>query len=135
MCVLKNVEQESINNAVKQVIREGSHLHSDGSASYNSVGDEGHTREAHAMWGDRAENDRVLPWVHVLASNSKRFLLSTHHGIAKKYLFRYLGEFIYRYNRRQWAGQLFERLLFACLSAEPVTKDRLMLNAVPAISV
>jgi transposase-like protein len=135
MRVLKNLEQETINKAVKQVISEGSHLRSDGSASYNSVGEEGHTREAHAMWGDRTKNDRVLPWVHVLASNSKRFLLSTHHGIAKKYLSRYLGEFIYRYNRRQWADQLFERLLFACLTAEPVTKYRLILNTVPAISV
>lgn len=135
MQVLKDVGQESINKAIKEVISEGSCLQSDGSSSYNRVGDYGYSRKATAIWGDPEESDRVLPWVHVLASNSKRFLLSTHHGIAKKYLTRYLGEFIYRYNRRQWADQLFERLLCACLLAEPNPREKLIVKPVPATSV
>lgn len=116
-------------------ISEGSCLQSDGSSSYNLVREHGYSRNAIAIWGDPKESERVLPWVHVLASNSKRFLLSTHHGIGKKYLARYLGEFIYRYNRRQWADQLFERLLCACLLAEPSPRDKLMFKTVPATSV
>lgn len=135
MRVLKNIGQESINSVIKQVISPGSHLRSDGSASYNLVGEQGCTREAHVVRGNQKVNDKALQWVHVLASNSKRFLLSTHHGIAKKYLDRYLGEFIYRYNRRQWFDQLFERLLYACLVAEPKTKDDLEAKPVPAVSV
>ena len=57
----------------------------------------------------------------MLTSNLKRFLLSTHHGVYPKYRRQYLAEFAYRFNRRYWPEQIFDRLLYACIHADPVT--------------
>ena len=50
--------------------------------------------------------DKWLPWVHVLISNLKRFILGTYHGVGPRYLQEYLDEFMYRFNRRWWEPQL-----------------------------
>jgi len=34
-----------------------------------------------------------LPWVHIVISNLKRFLLGTFHGVQGKYLQEYINEF------------------------------------------
>ena len=62
-----------------------------------------------------------LKWVNTLTSNLKRYLLSTHHGISPKYRRAYLSEFAYRFNRRTWPEEAFDRLLYACLNAAPKT--------------
>ncbi|HEY9073553.1 MAG TPA: IS1595 family transposase, partial [Desulfobaccales bacterium] len=36
-------------------------------------------------------------------------------------LSRYLGEFCYRFNRRFWEPQMFNRMITACLNAQTVT--------------
>lgn len=125
MTVLASVGEESVGQALAAGVRSGSRVRSDGLPSYSTVQARGFEHDRQVIGRDPQRNAKVLPWVHVLASNSKRFLLSTHHGIAPKYLARYLGEFMYRYNRRQWQDQLFERLLFACLAAEPTPEPRL----------
>jgi len=56
-----------------------------------------------------------LPWVHIAIGNLKAFLLGTCHGVSSRYLQRYLNEFCYRFNRREWEAQLPLRLLNACL--------------------
>ena len=63
----------------------------------------------------------VLKWVNVLVSNAKAFILGTYHGVQKKHLQRYLDEFCYRFNRRFWPGQAFDRLLLACSRSGPMT--------------
>ena len=65
--------------------------------------------------------EAFLPWVHILISNVKRFLQGTHHRESPKHLQRFLDEFTYRFNRRWWQGQLFDRLLTACTTAPSVT--------------
>lgn len=35
-------------------------------------------------------------------------------------------EACYRFNRRYWGHQLFDRLLFACTLGKPITRDRLL---------
>lgn len=65
--------------------------------------------------------EAFLPWVHILISNAKRFLQGTHHRESPKHLQRFLDEFTYRFNRRWWQGQLFDRLLTACTTAPSVT--------------
>ena len=61
-----------------------------------------------------------LQWVNTLTANLKRFLLGTHHSVHPKYRKAYAVEFAYRFNRRYWPRQAFDRLLFACLQNEPV---------------
>ena len=62
-----------------------------------------------------------LKWVHWLSSNLKRGLSSTYHGCFPKYRKAYLAEFAYRFNRRYWPHQAFDRLLYACLQTKQIT--------------
>ncbi len=66
-----------------------------------------------------------MKWVHILASNSKAFLLVTFHGIGRKHLQSYLDEFCYRFNRRRWEKELFDRLIRACATSGGVTYSEL----------
>jgi transposase-like protein len=79
----------------------------------------GHDLNAKRLSG--ARGSRELPWVHVAISLAKRFLLGTYHGVSKKYLHRYLHEFCYRFNRRAAGNAIFNRLLHACIFANPIT--------------
>lgn len=69
--------------------------------------------------------DSWLPWVHRLIANAKTWLMGTHHGVKAKYLVRYIGEFIYRFNRRHAPSTLFHRALRACASASYVPEPAL----------
>ncbi len=44
--------------------------------------------------------DEWLPWVHIVISNLKRFLLDTFHGVQGKHLQEYINEFCYRFNHK-----------------------------------
>lgn len=41
--------------------------------------------------------------------------------MSQKHLQSYLGEVCYRFNRRYWEKQLFDRLMRACISSTTVT--------------
>ena len=61
-----------------------------------------------------------LPWVHIVISNFKRFILGTYHGVSSRHMQEYINEFCYRFNRRQWEFQIPSRLLAACATHLPV---------------
>jgi len=61
-----------------------------------------------------------LPWVHIVISNFKAYLLGTYHGVSGKYLQEYLNEFSYRMNRRFWEPEIPNRLLRICVNHVPV---------------
>lgn len=63
--------------------------------------------------------DEWLPWVHIVISNLKRFILGTYHGVSGRYLQEYINEFCYRFNRRRWEKQLPLRLLSLCANHLP----------------
>lgn len=127
MKVLPSIEEEAIGQGVATLVKAGSTIKSDGLSSYNGIVTRGFRHDKRVIGPDRAQSTKVLPWVHILASNSKRFLLATYHHVSPKYLERYLAEFSYRFNRRRWGGQLFERLLYACLATAPT--DQLAISA------
>ena len=64
---------------------------------------------------------KVLPWVHTLIANAKGNIRGVYHGVSQKHLLRYLSEFCYRFNRRFWESQIFNRLLNACVNTSTIT--------------
>ncbi|MGA9754703.1 MAG: IS1595 family transposase [Desulfobaccales bacterium] len=82
----------------------------------------------HHEWlvpGSGKEAAKVLPWVHTLTVNIKGNIRGVHHGVSPKHLHRYLAEFCYRFNRRFWEPQMFNRLLHACLNSSTITSSEL----------
>jgi len=64
---------------------------------------------------------KVLPWVHTMIGNIKGIVRGVHHGVSPKHLKRYAAEFCYRFNRRFWESQMFNRILAACLCSSTIT--------------
>lgn len=77
--------------------------------------------EPRVISGDKVLMDKWLPWIHKLISNTKTWMQGTYHGVGSKYLDRYIGEYLYRFNRRHDLDGLFHRALTACLVATPKT--------------
>lgn len=90
---------------------------SDALPALNSLA-ERHTHDARVTPPEQAME--WLPKVHLIIANLKRFLLGTFHGVSRRYLFEYVDEFIYRFNRRHWEGQLPQRLLEAAVAHTPI---------------
>lgn len=71
---------------------------------------------------------RLLPWVHRVISNAKAVIRGSHRGVSEKHLQSYLSEICYRFNRRFWERELFDRLIKACVSTETMTYSQLVKN-------
>ena len=53
----------------------------------------------------------MLPWVHRVFANAKRWALGVYHGLREEHLQAYLDEFVFRFNRRRTPQAAFDRLL------------------------
>ncbi|MGK5090141.1 transposase, partial [Bdellovibrionota bacterium FG-2] len=103
----------------------GSTIKADGAGVYTKTADAGYTVEQVVAQKNPDLAHEHLRWVNTLTSNLKRFLLSTYHGVYPKYRRAYLAEFAYRFNRRTWPYESFDRLLYACVKSKVITLPEL----------
>ena len=120
MNVVPRLDKRNIAETAENNIHTGSTVKTDGYPAYHVIKEQGfeHIR---IVLGNPANASKLLPWVHILISNCKAFLRGTFHGVSTKHLHRYLAEFTYRFNRRFWQDQLFERMINACLQTNTIT--------------
>jgi transposase-like protein len=121
--IVDNVNGAAIAKVTKETITPGATIRTDGLNSYNALNDEGYEQEGEKF--DPENNPEHLHWLHVIISNLKTFILGTYHGLDKKHLQRYFDEFCYRFNRRRFGNQLFNRLLNASASTTTITYAQL----------
>jgi len=119
MQVVDSLHWEPVKSFLQEGIRPKQTIKSDGWQSYNVAEKLGHAHQVEFILGRKAHD--VLKWVHILASNAKAFILGTYHGLAGKHMQSYLDEYCFRFNRRRWNRQLFDRLLMACVSSTGLT--------------
>ena len=122
---LENIASVDIVPAVEKSVQKGSTLKTDAADTYRATQKRGYILDQSSYTQDPDKTKEHLKWVNTLTSNLKRFLLSTYHGVYPKYRKAYLAEFAYRFNRRYWPRQAFDRLLFACVNARTVTLPEL----------
>ncbi len=123
---LEDITAELVIPAIELGVEPGSLLKTDGAMTYVGAVGVGRYRLHQSSYNSNPkETIEHLKWLNTLTSNLKRFLISTHHGVFPKYRKMYLAEFAYRFNRRYWPHQAFDRLLYACLHAEPKTLPEL----------
>ena len=119
---LESIYDGHVVPALKKKVQKGSKLKMDAGGGYANITKGGYYGLKQVNYSkEKLKAQKHLAWVNTLTSNLKRFLLSTYHGIHPKYRRAYLAEFAYRFNRRYWPYQAFDRLLYACLNAAPVT--------------
>lgn len=117
---LETIYEEHVLPALEKKVEAGSTLKSDGAGAYIQAKKKGYKQERVVVEKDPKHGHEHLKWVNLVTSNLKRYLLSTHHGVHRKYRRHYLAELAYRFNRRYWPDQSFDRLLYACVMANPV---------------
>ncbi len=122
---LEDITIEYVIPAIELGVEPGSLLKTDGTNTYLSAYSKGYGIKQSSYNQFPKETMEHLKWLNTLTSNLKRFLVSTYHGVFPKYRQAYLAEFAYRFNRRYWPHQAFDRLLYACLYAEPKTLPEL----------
>lgn len=105
---------------VTQTVRPDTQINTDGGPEWAGLTAAGLDHDDQVVAADPLVVDRWLPWVHKLISNAKASLVGTYHGVRRKYLGWYLAEYLYRFNRRWWPAQLFDRTVTAVCGAGPI---------------
>jgi len=124
MKVIPDLKGQTLVEFSHQTIEEGSTISSDKYRSYKSLANNGYHHEPKEF--DVAENPDHLKWLHTIVSNAKAFIAGTYHGLDPKHLQAYLDEFCYRFNRRKFKGEMFNRLLKCCISYRTITYPELI---------
>jgi len=114
------VDSDQILSIAQDKIQPASDVRTDGWRAYQKLGSKGFVHESVIVSKDK-EALKQLKWVHVMIANVKGNIRGVYHGVSSKHLSRYLAEFSYRFNRRTWDSQLFNRTVTACLTTSTVT--------------
>lgn len=123
MTVIDNMKKETVIDKIKKTVVTKSEIRSDAYPSYQALSKEGYRHFSAPC--DLKSNPDHLGWIHTIISNAKAFIGGTLHGLDSKHLQRYLNEFCYRFNRRMFQGEGFNRLLFSCLTTKTITYSEL----------
>jgi len=117
---VENLGGDQISQSLGDKLGEEAEIITDGWRSYGSL-NSGTIKHFPVVIGSGKNAIKVLPWVHTLIANVKGTIHGVYHGVSTRHLSRYIAEFCYRFNRRFWESQMFDRLLTACLSCTTIT--------------
>lgn len=112
--VVEHLNSSTVEQTLNRTLESNTTIKTDGARFFNGLTQQGFTH--HALTMEKPEdNQQWLPWVHIVISNAKRFILGTHHSV--KDIQSYLAEYSWRFNRRHC--NLFERLMNTALWFNP----------------
>lgn len=114
MLVIDDLKAETIENKVTLCIEQDSTIKTDNSTSYTNL--KKVVKEHIAQVIPKELIGVVLPWVHIAIGNAKRQIADIHRGIKPDYLQSYLNEFCYKFNRRYFKDDVFDRILITCVN-------------------
>ena len=122
LAVIGDYSAATLGGFVAGNVAAGSTVVSDGWSGYARLKDVKHDPK---VVGDVPAH-LVLPWVHRVFANAKRWALGVYHGLRPKHLQAYLDEFVFRFNRRHTPHAAFDRLLGLSLALQPATYEMLV---------
>ena len=121
--------QRDIGPFVHQTIdAQRSIVRTDGLASYRSLPAAGFHHDPRVE-GDRRRAKEILPLIHIIFTNLKAWIRGTFHGVSKKYMQRYLNEFVFRFDRRLDEFGLLQAVLTHTARSEPCPYAQLTAEA------
>ena len=118
--VIGDASAKTLTKAAGALIQPGSTVKTDGWSSYRALPGAGYLHEPHVQSTPQSVAE-LLPWVHIVISNFKRWQLDVFHGVSAAHLQSYLDEFCYRLNRRDQRLDIFRRILNRCVLYTPPT--------------
>lgn len=123
MEVVSDLKGTTLVDFAQRNIKEGSTISSDMYRSYNALAKENYQHNAKRF--APKENPDHLNWLHTIVSNVKALIGGTFHGLDSKHLQTYLNEISYRFNRRKFKNELFNRVLNCCALTKTITYSEL----------
>ena len=114
MAVISNFKQTTMIAFVKQHVRPGSIVHTDGLKGFEELQAAGvkHVRRTQPRQGALLKGaPSVVPLADRVIGNLQQWLIGTYHGVSKAQLQVYLDEFVFRHNRRRQPMAAFQTLL------------------------
>lgn len=121
MQVVESAGGLCLSQAELRTVGAGSTIRTDSLGAYRRLDGVGYDHDPMVLGGSVKAHE-LLPQVHLVISNFKRWVLDVFHGVSAKHLQSYLDEFCYRLNRRYRHTDLFRRVLNRCACfTEPVT--------------
>lgn len=115
--VVPDASAASLVPFVRDSVKTGTIIHTDGWPSYASLGKEGYVHRPVVQ--SEGDNPTYMPHVHRVISNLKTWLQGTHHGrVHPKHLQAYLNEYTFRFNRRFWREPAIRRALALMVHTE-----------------
>jgi transposase-like protein len=118
MEVVRDKQGKSLSEAVEKMVVPGSCIWTDGCQSYNKLPEKGY-RHTGFLIQEPSDCQTHFPWLNTIIGNVKRFILGTHHSVKPENLQTYLDEFCYRFNRRFFSTDIFQRTFIAALVFTP----------------
>ena len=115
LAVIEDYSAKRLSGFVTTVIANGSTVVSDGWSGYAALKDVKHDPK---VVGPMAAH-LVLPWMHRVFANAKRWSLGVYHGLREKHLQVYLDEFVFRFNRRRTPAAAFDACSASPLPSSP----------------
>src|ERR671929_1982346 len=122
LAVIDDYSAVALGAFVAAVIAAGSTVVSDGWPGYGRLKEVKHDPK---VVGETPAH-LVLPWVHRVFANAKRWALGVYHGLREEHLQAYLDEFVFRFNRRRTPQAAFSRLLGLAVTTGPHPYDALI---------
>lgn len=117
---IPDTSRDSIEDFIEQNVSSESHLLTDGYTAYRNA-----TKD-HTAFNLSSDNaplaHEVLPWVHRVFSNFKRWTSGTYHGVRDKHVDIYCNEFVFRWNRRRHFQSNIDTLLGFGQKIGPITR-------------
>jgi transposase-like protein len=122
LAVIDDYSAVALGGLVAGNVAAGSTVVGDGWSGYARLKDVKHDPR---VVGD-APAHTVLPWIHRVFANAKRWALGVYHGLREEHLQAYLDEFVFRFNRRRTPAAAFERLLGLAGTLQPAPYQMLI---------
>ena len=117
LAAIEDYSAASLGGFVAGNVAGGSTVVSDGWSGYRHLKDVKHDPR---VIGETPAH-LVLPWVHRVFANAKRWAMGVYHALRPTHLQAYLDEFVVRVNRRRNPAAAFARLLDLSLTLQPAT--------------
>lgn len=105
--VIEDYSAATLGRFVASSVRPGSTVVSDGWSGYARLKEVKHDPKVVGAMAAHV----VLPWIHRVFANAKRWALGVYHGLRAPHLQRYLDEYVFRFNRRRTPQAAFASLL------------------------
>lgn len=119
---IPDFKSDTLVGFVQETCEPGSTIITDGLSAYRRLRQLGYYHEPHSIKGSGKQAHEVMPAVHRVSAEVKRWLLGTHQGaVSLMQLDYYLDEFCFRFNRRysNHRGRLFYTLVVNAARTPP----------------